>query len=128
MNGNRYLLDTNAIIALLQGNKTLLQQLQNAEWVGISVISQLEFLIFPDLTEADIGYFNKFLQRVDVIGLTTAQSSLITTIVDLRRQYRLKLPGAIIVGTAIQYSATLVTADKRLHRVGEVSVLNFQSH
>ncbi len=125
MNGNRYLLDTNAIIVLLQGNKTLLQQLQNAEWVGISVISQLEFLIFPDLTDADKGYFNKFLQRIDVIGLTTAQLSLITTIIDLRRQYRLKLPDAIIVGTAIQYNATLVTADKRLHKIDEVSALNF---
>ena len=40
MNGRRYLLDTNAII-------TLLQQLEDAEGVGISVISQLEFLVFP---------------------------------------------------------------------------------
>jgi len=125
MNGNRYLLDTNAIIALLQGNKALLQQLQNAEWVGISVISQLEFLVFPDLTDADKDYFNKFLQRVDVIGLTTAQLSLIATIIDLRRQYRLKLPDAIIVGAAIQYSATLISADERLHKIDEVSALNF---
>lgn len=33
MNGNRYLLDTNAIIALLQGNKTLLQQLRNCSLI-----------------------------------------------------------------------------------------------
>ncbi len=125
MSGNRYLLDTNAIIALLQGNELLLQRLRDAEWVGISVISQLEFLVFPDLTDADQGYFNEFLQRVDVIGLTTEQVPLITTIVDLRRQYRLKLPDAIIVGTAIQYDAILISADKRLQQVGGTPIWDF---
>ncbi|WP_373527737.1 hypothetical protein [Nostoc sp.] len=38
MSGSRYLLDTNAIIALLQGNSQLLQLLQNADWIGISII------------------------------------------------------------------------------------------
>ncbi len=127
MNGNRYLLDTNAIIALLQGNKALLQQLKNAEWVGISVISQLEFLVFPKLTDSDKTYFNKFLQRVDVIGLTTEQMPLITKIISLRRQYRLKLPDAIIVGAAFQHRATLVSADKRLHKIDGVPVLDFQA-
>ena len=42
----RYLLDTNAIVALLQGNLQLLQLLQNADWIGISIISQIEFLAF----------------------------------------------------------------------------------
>ena len=46
MSGNRYLLDTNAIVALLQGNAQLVQLLQNADWIGISVISQIEFLAF----------------------------------------------------------------------------------
>lgn len=39
MSGKRYLLDTNAIVALLQGSITLVKLLQNADWVGISVIS-----------------------------------------------------------------------------------------
>lgn len=69
MNGNRYLLDTNAIIALLQGNQPLIQQLQNAEWIGISIINQLEFLVFIGLTEADRRVFEQFLQRVEVVGL-----------------------------------------------------------
>lgn len=125
MSGKRYLLDTNAIIALLQGKKALLQQLKDAEWVGISIISQLEFLIFPNLSDADKKYFNQFLQRVSVIGLTTGQLALMATIIDLRRQYSLKLPDAIIVGTAIQYKAVLISADKRLHKIDTASVLDF---
>lgn len=50
MNGNRYVLDTNAIVALLQSNSQLVQLLQNANWVGISVTSQIEFLAFSRLT------------------------------------------------------------------------------
>ncbi len=47
---NSYLLDTNAVIALLQGNEKLLEILKPARWIGISVISQIEFLVFPDMT------------------------------------------------------------------------------
>ncbi|EDX78747.1 hypothetical protein MC7420_7400 [Coleofasciculus chthonoplastes PCC 7420] len=64
MNGNRYLLDTNAIVALLQGNSQLIQLLQDADWIGVSVISQIEFLAFSGLSEADRQLFQQFLQRV----------------------------------------------------------------
>lgn len=53
MSGKRYLLDTNAIVSLLQGSEELITLLQNAEWVGISVISQIEFLAFSELSESD---------------------------------------------------------------------------
>jgi tRNA(fMet)-specific endonuclease VapC len=48
---NRYLLDTNAIVALLKGNAQLGQLLRDADWIGISVISQIEFLAFSGLTD-----------------------------------------------------------------------------
>ncbi len=45
MNG-RYLLDTNAVVALLKGHPDLLRLLSAATWVGISVVTELEFLIW----------------------------------------------------------------------------------
>jgi len=63
MSGERYLLDTNAIVALLQGNSPLIQLLQNPDWIGISVISQIEFMAFTGLTEADLQLFEQFIQR-----------------------------------------------------------------
>lgn len=53
MNGKRYLLDTNAVVALLRGHGPLLELLRDAEWVGVSVISQIEFLAFAGLGEPD---------------------------------------------------------------------------
>jgi len=48
MSGNRrFLLDTNAIVSLLAGNSHLADLLESAEYVGISIVSYLEFLAFP---------------------------------------------------------------------------------
>ncbi|NES84731.1 MAG: type II toxin-antitoxin system VapC family toxin [Moorea sp. SIO2B7] len=110
MSGNRYFLDTNAIVALLQGNTQLIQLLQNAEWIGISVISQIEFMAFSGLAESDVPkeplrdrqLFQQFLQRVEVIGLVSIDTGLIEKIIEIRQQYRLKLPDAIIAAMAIQ--------------------------
>ncbi len=125
MSGRGYLLDTNAIIALLQGNNKLVQQLQGAEWVGISIINQIEFLAFLSLSDTDKQLFNQFIQRVDVVGLEKNQTELINLIIDLRQQYRLKLPDAIVVATAIQYNAVLVTADSQLKNIPDVNIFDF---
>jgi len=128
MSGNRYLLDINAIIALLQSNNKLAQQIQDAEWVGISIINQIEFLAFSDLSEKDSQLFSQFIQRIDVIGLEKNQTELMNLIIQLRQQSRLKLPDAIIVATAIQYNATLVTADAQLKNIPDVNILNFAQY
>lgn len=122
MSGNRYLLDTNAIIALLQKDPSLIKLLRNAEWIGISVISQLEFLVFTGLSEADKQLFQQFLQRVEVIDLSSQDSFLIDQVILVRQQYRLKLPDAIIAAMAIQHSAKLVTRDVQFSRVAELTV------
>jgi tRNA(fMet)-specific endonuclease VapC len=125
MTGNRYLLDTNAVIALLQGNQQVLQQLQNSGWIGISIISQLEFLSLSGLTESDRQLFNQFLQQIEIIGLNPAQPDLIDLITQLRQTYRLPLPDVIIAATAIQANASLITADQQLKTIQEVTVVDF---
>jgi predicted nucleic acid-binding protein len=113
MNG-RYLLDTNAVIALLQNNPTLLTQLEAAEWVAISIVTYLEFLSFSNLDRHDRALFLEFAARIDVLDLKIEQTSLIDRILELRSQNRLKLPDAIIAATSIEYAATLLTRDRQL--------------
>ena len=120
MSGERYLLDTNAIVCLLRGDEVLHQRLQSAEWVGISILSQIEFLAFPNLSENDGRIFQKFSEAVDVVGLDRAERALIDRIVSLRRQYRLKLPDAIIAATAIERGAILITDDRQLRKLSAV--------
>jgi predicted nucleic acid-binding protein len=125
MSGSRYLLDTNAIVALLQGNSKLLQLLQNADWIGISIISQIEFLAFSGLSPSDIQVFQQFLQRIEVVSLMAGDTVLIQQIIQLRQQYRLKLPDAIVAATALQSNAKLVTADQEFAKVSTLTVINW---
>ena len=125
MSGSRYLLDTNAIVALLQGEAQLVQLLQNADWVGISVISQIEFLVFSGLSESDRELFQRFLQRVEVVGLGAGETQLIQTIIEVRQQYRLKLPDAMIAAIALQNSASLMTRDREFAKVGSLTVVSW---
>jgi hypothetical protein len=55
--------------------------LKFANWVGISVISQIEFLAFSGLSEADRQLFQQFLQRVECAGLVANDSMLIEKII-----------------------------------------------
>ena len=123
MNGNRYVLDTNAIIALLQGNTQLIQLLQNANWIGISIISQIEFLVFSGLTQSDLQLFQQFIQRVEIVGLAAGDPVLVDKIIEIRQQYRLKLPDAVIAAITIQNSASLVTADQEFAKINTLTVI-----
>ena len=125
MNGNRYVLDTNAIIALLQGNTQLIQLLQNANWIGISIISQIEFLVFSWLTQSDLQLFQQFIQRVEIVGLAAGDPVLVDKIIEIRQQYRLKLPDAVIAAITIQNSASLVTADQEFAKINRLKVINW---
>jgi len=77
MSGERYLLDTNAIVRLLRGDQALKQRLQQADWVGISILSEIEFLAFPNLNLNDRSLFQQFSDAVDVVGLDRAERALI---------------------------------------------------
>jgi len=112
-------------VALLKGNTQLIQLLQNANWIGISVISQIEFLAFSGLTQSDHQLFQQFFQRVEVIGLAAGDAALIEQIIDIRQRYRLKLPDAAIAAMSIQNVASLVTADQEFGKVASLTTITW---
>lgn len=121
MNG-RFLLDTNAVIALLGSHPTLASDLNTASWVGISIISELEFLSFRNLTNTDRLLFEQFKNRIEVINLDTSDSVLINEVTTVRQSYNLKLPDAIIAATALTQSATVVTNDAAFNKIPSLSI------
>ncbi len=93
MSGNhRFLLDTNAVVSLLAGNRKLAALLDDANYVGISVISYLEFLAFEGLSDNDRACFASFCERIEIVALSHEENEMIDQILDLRKDYRLKLP------------------------------------
>ncbi len=119
MNGEpRLLLDTNAIVALLQGHQGLLRRVQAASWVGISIVNQIEFLSFSGLSDADRKLFEAFAERVDVVGLNRTDRALLAEAASLRARRSVKLPDAIVMASANVHGAVLVTRDDQLLRMG----------
>lgn len=114
MPGKRYLLDTNALVALLQGHEGLLALTEKAQWLGVSVINVLEFLGFDGLSDPDRELFAKFVSRVSVVDLVCGNTALITLITDLRRRKAVKLPDAIVMASAALNQAIVLTNDVQL--------------
>jgi tRNA(fMet)-specific endonuclease VapC len=125
MNGNRYVLDTNAIIALLRGNGFLLTLLEKADYICISFISAIEFLAFPSLSSKDKSLFNHFLQQVEIIGAPLLDFDTLDEIATVKASYGLKIPDILIANTSIINSATLVTNDREFGKIPGLEIVTF---
>jgi tRNA(fMet)-specific endonuclease VapC len=111
MLGKRYLLDTNALVALLQGHKGLVALVDQAQWLGVSVINVLEFLGFDGLSESDRALFLELTSRLVVVDLIYGNTPLMERVTDLRKTRAVKLPDAIVMASAAIHDATVVTND-----------------
>jgi predicted nucleic acid-binding protein len=122
MNGKRrFVLDTNAVVSLLSGNQQLATKLESAEFVGISVVTYLEFLAFDGLTDEDRNHFKQFCSRVEIVPLTH-DGDLAEKTLFLRTQHRLKIPDAIIGATAICRNALIINNDSHFSGISSLSV------
>lgn len=85
MNGNKFILDTNAVVALLKGNEAITKILETASWIGISIITYLEFLSFPEMPEEDKLLFDSFIQRIDLIGIDRTNLQLLESVIKFKK-------------------------------------------
>jgi predicted nucleic acid-binding protein len=127
----RCLLDTNAVVSLLRGHGELLAVTRQARWIGISIITEIEFRAFADLAPEDTQLFADFLKRVTVIDLAHQDTRLLDRVIALRQDHHLRLPDAVVVASSLVHEARLVTADRRLlslqNRVEALHTLAFNA-
>lgn len=102
----RYLLDTNAVIYLLNGR--LVYPLPDGQY-SVSIITEIELLSFPGLSAGEEQKIRDFLLLLDRVRLTDAVRD---ETIRLRRKNRLKLPDAIIAASALVHHAILLTNDQ----------------
>src|SRR6266516_772690 len=118
----RLLLDTNSIIALLNENAEVIKAVDTADNIFISVINELEFKSFSNLSLNDMKLFDAFISGVNVLDLQTSNIIFINKTIEIRNLYKLKLPDAIIAASAIVNNAELVTEDKGFKKVDELQL------
>ena len=117
MNGNGYLLDTNAIVQLLKGNKELIAILGTADFIATSIIAEMEYLSFSGLSDADVTLYQAFRSRISIYDVPSSDTAFTQLVVKARKEYGLKLPDAIIAGTAMANGLTILTADDHFKKV-----------
>ena len=105
--GIRYLLDSNVIIDFCNGKlpangKELLKNIAPE----ISIITNIELFATKNISQQEYALLEKF---VAITVVHPVAGDLINTTIDIRQNYRLKLPDAIIAATAVVSNLTLLT-------------------
>ena len=124
MNGNRYLLDTNAIIAILPGDNNIKEIISNAEWLGTSVICVLGFYSFPGMSAQDKLLLDYFITKINLVYILP-ERNILAEIARFKIETKLKLPDAIIGSCAKHNNATLISNDKHFENITSLRVLKF---
>jgi len=116
-----YLLDTNISISLF--NQELTQAIPNGD-IGYSVITSVGILSFKGLSlEEDNLIRSNFKTLIEVI----INEAIAEKTIELRRQYNLKIPDAIILASAWDCEAVLMSNDKQLSKISQVQVLSLST-
>ena len=123
MNGNNILLDTNIVLYLLGGDSTLIPILEGKN-LYISFITQLELLSYQGLTEKDYKKISEFINECTIIDITEGIKEIA---IKLRKQYSLKLPDALIIGTATWLSIPVISADHDFSKAIEADVIIYEN-
>ncbi len=122
MNGTDFLLaDTNTLIQLLDGHAQVIQLLDNS-LLGISFITEVELQCKTGLTLVEQQLIRDLLQDCIVFD---PDSDIKRLTVEIRQNYRLKLPDAFVAATALSRGLPLVTADTAFGRVDSLAVITF---
>jgi predicted nucleic acid-binding protein len=109
------LLDTNIVLYFLGGKLT--NPLVSGKYF-VSVITEIELLSYSGLSSDEENQIINFLSNIMVIVI---DSNIKNLAIALRKQYKLKLPDAIIAATAQSLNATLFTNDARLSNLTEIN-------
>jgi len=118
MSDNPYLIDTNILIYALYGSNFINQYVQSSPF--ISFITEIELLGQINIEQPELETRQQALDFCKIIPLSNIIKK--RTIL-LKQLYRLKLPDAIIAATSIIEGYTLVSADRGLKKIRELSLI-----
>ena len=122
MSGNKLFLDTNIVLYLLHGDKTLAEALDNKQ-IYISFITQLELLSFSSLSKKETKIINELLNECVIIDINSEIKNLT---IHYRQTYKLKLPDSMIAATSIYLDLPLITADADFKKIEELNLIFYE--
>ena len=114
MNGN-ILIDTNIALYLLQGNEKV-ANLLDGKRVFASFITEVEILSYGKITDEEESEIKEFLSEITVVGWNDV---IRDHAIKLKRNYKIKIPDAIITATSLYLKVPFFTADREFLRISE---------
>ena len=119
MNGISIMCDTNPLIYLLDGNKDIAQFLDNKQ-LYISVITELELFGKQNLSTHDSELIESLIGNCFVIDIEPEIKRIYK---EIKQQYTIKLPDAIIAATALYLDLPLLTFDHDFKDVTNIKLM-----
>lgn len=121
-----YLIDTNILIyyfnGLMDQSKKEVTETVFINSFNISIITEIEFLGWTKHTSQSFILAKEFIRNANVIDLN---HPIRDQVIQLKRQYSIKLADAIIAATAIQNHFALMTRnDKDFLKIDELKIYN----
>lgn len=122
MNGSSMVVDTNIVLYLFNGDRTIASILDRRN-VYISFITEIELLAFPGITNRQRAISREFIADSVVIDLN---DSIKKATIDLRVKYHLKIPDAIIAASAFYLNLPLISADRAFEKISELQFIKYE--
>lgn len=122
MNGSNLFVDTNILLYLLNGDKVV-SELLDSKKIFISFISEIELLSFKKLSRQETLIIHQLLSDCTMIDLN---EEIKAKTIELKLNYNLKIPDAIIGATSSYLNIPLVTADKDFKRIKDIDLIFYQ--
>ena len=119
MNGINFLIDTNILVYIIQGNPHV-RYFAQEDTLVISCVSEMEMLGKFQISDTEKKIVTQMLSFCNIIEISP---KIKQSAIEIRQKYRIKLPDALIAATAIQQSLTLVTSDKGFNKISELDLL-----
>lgn len=121
MSGRNFLLDTNIVLYLLSGDKSVVSIIGTRQ-PCISLITEMELLSSPRLTSLEEKPIRNFINSCIVAGIN---NTIKEAAIKIRRETSLKLPDSIIAATAISLGFHLLTADTEFNKLKSLYILQY---
>ena len=122
MSGKTFILDTNIIIYLSQEKLKMTDFASKGDRLCISIISYMESLGHPFKNKEEEIIVKSLCDTCEVFNLT---KQITDKTIEIRKQFKIKLPDAIIAASALVNKAILVTANfKDFKMINGISIIN----
>lgn len=120
----QYLIDTNSVCNYFVGNipkdGLLFVDKIFDSTPNISVISQIELSSWKTNINLE-SQIQNFIADSNIFGLS---EDIISLCIDIRRNYKIKTPDAIIAATALSLDFTLITSDTDFEKISNLKIIN----